>query len=63
MSPSLPVVVYEPRRSSSQSVAAVSATQPETTRRCSARTPAPRCQQARMNAAPPTMTMKPAYDM
>lgn len=63
MSPSFPVVVYEPRTSSSQSVAAVSETQPETTSRWRARTPAPRCQQARMKAAPPIMTMKPAYDM
>ena len=34
----------------------------ETTSRCNARTPAPRCQLARTKAAPPTMTMKPALE-
>ncbi len=60
-SPTSPERVYEPRRSSSASVAAVSASHPETTSRCTARTPEPRCQQARTKAAPPTMTTNPAY--
>lgn len=62
MSPTLPEPVYEPRISSSARVAAVIASHPETTSRCSARTPEPRCQQASTKAAPPTMTMKPAYE-
>ncbi|MGX1029466.1 hypothetical protein RKD38_004147 [Streptomyces ambofaciens] len=43
-------------------MAAVSASQPETTNRCTTRTPEPRGQQASTNAAPPTRTANPAYD-
>ncbi|GAA3500193.1 hypothetical protein GCM10019016_072980 [Streptomyces prasinosporus] len=43
-------------------MAAVSASHPETISRCTARTPAPRCQQARTKAAPPARTTNPAYD-
>ncbi|CAM5475303.1 hypothetical protein SALBM311S_11621 [Streptomyces alboniger] len=44
-------------------MAEVSASHPETTSRCMARTPEPRCQQLSTKAAPPASTMKPAYDM
>ncbi|CAM5520901.1 hypothetical protein SVIOM342S_06408 [Streptomyces violaceorubidus] len=43
-------------------MAAVSASQPETTNRWTTRTPEPRGQQARTKAAPPTRTAKAAYD-
>jgi hypothetical protein len=62
MSATFPVPVKEPRRSSRARVAAVSATHPETTNRCTGRTPAPRRQQASTKAAPPAITMNPAYD-
>src|SRR5690606_4518456 len=42
-------------------VDAVSASHPETTSRCTARTDDPRPQQASTNAAPPTRTTNPAY--
>lgn len=63
MSPSLPDPVYGVLSRRRTSVAAVSVTQPPTTSRCNGRTEAPRCQQARTNAAPPTSRMNPAYEM
>ncbi len=59
-SPSFPEPMYAPRRSSSASVPTVRASQPPTTSRCSARTPAPRRQQISTKAAPPTSTVNPA---
>ncbi|WP_406726600.1 hypothetical protein [Streptomyces sp. GD-15H] len=40
----------------------MSVSHPETTSRCTARTPEPGRQQASTNAAPPAMTTNPAYD-
>lgn len=62
MSPTFPEPVYEPRSNSMASVAPVSASHPETTSRCTDRSPVPRCQQASTKAAPPTSRMKPAYE-